>query len=169
MSVCQKPALQEFDRSLCTIWVTNGIANSSYHLLCTLIMSWFEGSHRPFQTLTYFPSLTFWRGQRRLTCPLFHRWENWDQNKDGEFSTKVIQQADVLIVQLLLLVDSPEPIQRHTFKYIFRWWLPANWFLLFYLSQTMFKTTQMYVAKVTSSDHGTKRGMNNCTCKNKTY
>lgn len=122
MSVCQKPALQEFDRrSLCTIWVTNGIANSSYHLLCTLIMSWFEGSHRPFQTLTYFPSLTFWRGQRRLTCPLFHRWKNWDQNKDGEFSTKVIQQADVLIVQLLLLVDSPEPIQRHTFKGIFRW------------------------------------------------
>jgi hypothetical protein len=33
----------------------------------------------------------------------------------------------------------------------------------------MLKTIQMYVAKVDSSDHGTKGGMNNCTYKNKTY
>lgn len=61
-----------------TIWVTNGIANSACNLLCTLIMSWLEGSHRPFQTLTYFPFLMLLRGQRRLALPLFYRWENWD-------------------------------------------------------------------------------------------
>lgn len=62
----------------CTIWVTNGIANSPCNLLCTLIMSWLQGSHRPFQTLTYFPLLTLLRGQRRLVLPLLHRWENGD-------------------------------------------------------------------------------------------
>lgn len=61
-----------------TIWATNGIANSSCNLLCTLIMSWLEGSHRAFQTLTYFSLLMLLRGQRRSALPLFYRWENWD-------------------------------------------------------------------------------------------
>lgn len=114
-SVCWKLALQEFDsRSSCTIWVTNGMANSSSHLLCTLIMSWFAGSHRPFQTLTDFPSLTFWRGQRRLACPLFYRWENRDLKRMDELPTKVTQQAEVLPNLLLLVVGSLERIQGNS-------------------------------------------------------
>lgn len=61
-----------------TVWVTNGIANSPCNLLCTLIMPWLQGSHRPFQTLTYLPLLTLLRGQRSLALPLLHRWENGD-------------------------------------------------------------------------------------------
>ena len=59
-----------------TIWVTNGIANSSCDLLCSLIISWLKESHRPFQTLTYFPCLMLLRGQRRVAFPLCYGWEN---------------------------------------------------------------------------------------------
>lgn len=73
-----KPNLDLTGGASCTIWVTNGIANSSCNLLCTLIMSWLQGSRRPFQTLTYFPLFTFWRGQKRLAFFLFCGWEDWD-------------------------------------------------------------------------------------------
>ena len=62
----------------CTIWVTNGIANSACNLLCALIISWLTGSPRPFQTLTYFSLLILPRGQRMLALTLCYRWENWD-------------------------------------------------------------------------------------------
>lgn len=65
----------------CTVWVTNGIANSACNLLCALIMSWLTGSPRPFQTLTYFPLLILPRGQRMLALTLCYRWENWDLRK----------------------------------------------------------------------------------------
>lgn len=58
-------------RAHCTVWVSNGIANSPCNSPCTLMMSWLEESHRPFQTLTYFSLSMLLRGQRRLRSLCF--------------------------------------------------------------------------------------------------
>lgn len=66
----------------CTVWDTNGIANSSFDLLCTLITSRLKGSHRPFQILTY-STPNFLVVPRRLEFPLFSRWPSWDLKRQS--------------------------------------------------------------------------------------
>lgn len=57
-------------RDHCTVWVTNGMANSPCNSPCTLMMSWLEGSHRPFQTLTYLlPPPNTSKGSEKVSVP----------------------------------------------------------------------------------------------------
>ena len=128
----------------CTIWVTNGIANSAYNLLCTLIMSWLTGSHSPFQTLTYFSLLMLLRGQRRLALPLFHRWRNWDLRRLCILPRSPGKPISYLIPCSLLKILL-EPTQGNVCRMFFL--LPWNchqmpFVLLFYTSQAVPRTNK---------------------------
>lgn len=106
-SVCYKPDLQGFDRrNLFTIWVTNGIANSSCNLLCTLIMSWLKGFTQTFPNINLFLPPNTSQGSEKGGTP-FVLWVRKLGSEKVMCPTKVTLQAHVLPNPLFPATDTP--------------------------------------------------------------